>query len=147
MGFYLLVVLFRNGKLKSPVHSCFVSDKKICTAAEKVCRNFQSYDWRFFYNCAYTKKIISSFIWTFQGWIDFPHSKRAGTSNRNGKNHLLHLNETINPTYKSKVCWLRDSFTKKSCCSFGFCPNYLPPSPQFGHLVPLIFNIKNVDLF
>ena len=22
---------------------------------------------------------------------------------------------------------LRDGFTKKSCCSFGFCPNYLPP--------------------
>ena len=44
---------------------------------------------------------------------------------------------------------LREGFTKKSSCSFGFCPNYLfptPPTPQFGQLVPLSFNAKNVDL-
>ena len=34
---------------------------------------------------------------------------------------------------------------EKSCCSFGFCPNYLPP-PQFGQLVQLFLNAKNVDL-
>ena len=40
---------------------------------------------------------------------------------------------------------VRESFTKKSCYSFGFCPNYLPP-PQFGGLVQLFLNAKNVDL-
>ena len=24
------------------------------------------------------------------------------------------------------VVQVREGFTKKSCCSFGFCPNYLP---------------------
>ena len=36
--------------------------------------------------------------------------------------------------------------TKKSCCSFGFCPNYLLPPPQFGQLVQLFLNAKIVDL-
>ena len=28
--------------------------------------------------------------------------------------------------------------------SFGHCPNYLyPPSPQFGQLVPLFWDVKN----
>ena len=49
--------------------------------------------------------------------------------------------------HHTKAIRLKKDVPKKSCCSFGFCPNYLPPSPQFGHLVPLIFNIKNVDLF
>ena len=35
---------------------------------------------------------------------------------------------------------------KKSCSSFGLCPNNLPPSPQFGQLVQLFLNAKNVDL-
>ena len=36
--------------------------------------------------------------------------------------------------------WLGEGFPKKSSCSFGFCPNYLDPSPQFGQLVPLFLN-------
>ena len=38
---------------------------------------------------------------------------------------------------------LREGFTKKSSCSFGFCPNYLDPplpSPKFGQLLPLFLN-------
>ena len=43
-----------------------------------------------------------------------------------------------------KVSWglidMKRWFRKKgSCCSFGFCPNYLPPSPQFGQLVALLW--------
>ena len=44
-------------------------------------------------------------------------------------NHQRHLEfELKSNCYK---CYLqfREGFTKKSCCSFGFCPNYLPPSP------------------
>ena len=41
---------------------------------------------------------------------------------------------------------VREGFTKKSSRSFGFCSNYLdPPTPQFGQLVPLFLNAKNVD--
>ena len=29
---------------------------------------------------------------------------------------------------------------------FGHCPNYLPPSPQFGKLVPLFLDVKNAVL-
>ena len=29
---------------------------------------------------------------------------------------------------------------------FGHCPNYLPPSPQFGQLVPLFLDVKNDGL-
>ena len=42
---------------------------------------------------------------------------------------------------------VREGFTKKSSRSFGFCSNYLdPPTPQFGQLVPLFLNAKNVDI-
>ena len=41
---------------------------------------------------------------------------------------------------------LREGLTKKNCCSFGFCPNYLPPSPQFGHLVQFFSNVKIQNL-
>ena len=34
---------------------------------------------------------------------------------------------------------------KKSCCSFGFCPNYLP-SPQFGQLVQLFFERQKCQI-
>ena len=40
----------------------------------------------------------------------------------------------------------RECFTKKSRWSFGFCQNYLPPSPQFGQVVKLFHNAINVDL-
>ena len=38
---------------------------------------------------------------------------------------------------------VRDGFTKKSCCSFGFCPNYLPP---IWTTCTTFLNAKNVDL-
>ena len=49
---------------------------------------------------------------------------------------------------KCRHLWLRckGRFPEKNCCSFGFCPNYLAPSPQFGLLVQLFFNANNVDL-
>ena len=43
---------------------------------------------------------------------------------------------------------LRDGFTRKNCCSFGFCPNHLSPPPlsQFGPLVQLFSDVKIQDL-
>ena len=41
---------------------------------------------------------------------------------------------------------LREGFPKKSCCSFGFCPNNPPSFPQFGQLVQLFLNAKNANL-
>ena len=41
---------------------------------------------------------------------------------------------------------IREALTEKKMFSFGHCPNFLsppPPSPQFGQLVPLFFNVKN----
>ena len=35
---------------------------------------------------------------------------------------------------------------EKSCCSFGFCLNYMHPSPQFEQFVQLYLNAKYVDL-
>ena len=29
---------------------------------------------------------------------------------------------------------LRESLLRKNCCSFGFCPNYLPPPPNLDNL-------------
>ena len=49
------------------------------------------------------------------------------------------------------ICWfililVRQGLTRKNCCSFGFCPIYLPPSPQFGQPVQLFSNLKIQDL-
>ena len=41
---------------------------------------------------------------------------------------------------------IREGFTKKSCSSFRFCPNYLLPSPQFGQLVQLFSDVEIQDL-
>ena len=35
----------------------------------------------------------------------------------------------------TKIIPTREDVPNKSYCSFGFCPNYLPPFPQFGQLV------------
>ena len=40
---------------------------------------------------------------------------------------------------------LRDGLTKKTAVLLDFFPNYLP-SPQFGQLVQILLNVKNVDL-
>ena len=37
-------------------------------------------------------------------------------------------------------------FHKKKLLVFWICPNYLPPSPEFGQLVQLFLNAKNDDL-
>ena len=34
----------------------------------------------------------------------------------------------------------------KNWSSFGFCPNHLPPSPQFGQLVQLFSDVEIQDL-
>ena len=43
---------------------------------------------------------------------------------------------------------VRDDLLRKNCCSFGFCPNYLPPSRshQFGQLVQLVSDVEIRDL-
>ena len=38
------------------------------------------------------------------------------------------LNLSFRTQHNTQVV-LREGFTKKNCCSFGFCPNYLPPRP------------------
>ena len=38
---------------------------------------------------------------------------------------------------------VRDVFLPKNSCSFGFCPNYPPPFPQFGKLVQLFSRHRN----
>ena len=41
----------------------------------------------------------------------------------------------------------RKGLTKENCSSFGFCPNYLPPSShQFGQLVQLFSAVEIHDL-
>ena len=40
---------------------------------------------------------------------------------------------------------IREGVTKKRRCSFEFCQNYPPPSPQYGQLVQLFLDAKNVD--
>ena len=50
--------------------------------------------------------------------------------------------ETPPSTMEEKIEWMdefgiREGFTKKSCCSFGFCPNYLqfPPTGKYFSLL------------
>ena len=49
---------------------------------------------------------------------------------------------------KCRHLWLRckGRFPEKSCCSFGFCPNYSPPHTPFWTTCTIFFNAKNVDL-
>ena len=35
---------------------------------------------------------------------------------------------------------------RENCYSFGFCPNYLHPSPQFGQLEQFFSDVKIQDL-
>ena len=38
---------------------------------------------------------------------------------------------------------LREHLLQKRMFSFGHCPNYLPPSPQFRQIVKLVLGVKN----
>ena len=37
---------------------------------------------------------------------------------------------------------LREHLLQKRMFSFGHCPNYLPPSPQFRQIVKLVLGVK-----
>ena len=51
------------------------------------------------------------------------------------------------PTFLQNEVCPQGRFPEKDCCSFGFCQiTSLPHSPQFGQLVQLFLNTKNIDL-
>ena len=103
--------------------------------------------------------------WNERSWVPvgfWPPCRSGGVFTM-----IFFLFKTITRVYNSKkafgprahrvksFCWvncliklwedIRDGIMRKNCCSFGFCPNYLP-SPQFGQLLQLFFNAKNGDL-
>ena len=46
-----------------------------------------------------------------------------------------------------KLCYcINRSVGVRDSCSFGFCPNYRPPVPDFGQLVQLFSDVKIQDL-
>ena len=53
---------------------------------------------------------------------------------------MHHSGETLLISFYAST--FREGFTEKSCRSFGFCPNYLSPLPQYGQLVQLFWAPK-----
>ena len=74
-------------------------------------------------------------------------SKNLTHRRRPEKFHFLWSLPKQNDTLLSHVNQSgRGGFPRKNCCSFGFCPNYLPPFPQFGQLVQLFSDVEIQDL-